>query len=264
LVYDQRENLPAKFLKWSRQIQTPTLGRNCPVDGSKGTFMQATNKLSLRDFVDISSLFHKDQFQDDDAFRYLGKNLASWLNRFLDELGVKDEPVIKGNASPHAFISGRVYVEEGASVEPTALITGPCYVGPGAEIRHGAYIRGVAYIGKDAVVGHTTEVKGAIFFDGAKAGHFAYVGDSILGRNVNLGAGTKLANLKLKGDEVKVTHPRTGEKLGSGLRKFGAIMGDHSQTGCNAVLSPGTLLLPNTGVLPCVHFRGTLKDGLAK
>lgn len=226
--------------------------------------MKQTNSLSIRQFVDIDALFHKNQFSNDDAFQYLGKNLTNWLNHLLTELGVGEDPKILGNVSPHSFISGRVYVAEGAKVEPTALIAGPCYIGPDAEVRHGAYIRGVAYIGKGAVVGHTTEVKGAVFLDGAKAGHFAYVGDSILGRSVNLGAGTKLANLKLKGDEVKVTHPTTGEKIPSGLRKLGAIMGDHSQTGCNAVLSPGTLLLPNTGVLPCVHFRGTLKDGIAK
>jgi NDP-sugar pyrophosphorylase family protein len=149
-------------------------------------------------------------------------------------------------------------------VEPTAYIQGPCVIGPGAEIRHGAYIRGHAWIGAKAVVGHTTEVKGAVFFDNAKAGHFAYVGDSLLGQNVNLGAGTKLANLKLKGDEVRVKHPLSGELIRTGLRKFSAIIGDNAQTGCNSVLSPGTLLLPNTAVLPCVHYLGTLTKGFAR
>ncbi len=124
-------------------------------------------------------------------------------------------------------------------------------------------MRGNVYVGKDCVVGHTTEVKGSIFFDGAKAGHFAYVGDSILGRNVNLGAGTKLANLKLDRSEVRYRHPDTNELVGSGLKKFGAIMADESQTGCNVVLDPGTILMPGTGVLPCIHFRGTLTRGIA-
>lgn len=118
-------------------------------------------------------------------------------------------------------------------------------------------------MGARAVVGHTTEVKGSTFFDDAKAGHFAYVGDSVLGRGVNLGAGTKLANLKLRGNEVKVIDPNTDKVVATGFRKMGAILGDFSQTGCNAVLSPGTILLPRTGVLPCVHYHGTLKTGIA-
>src|SRR5262249_35922089 len=114
------------------------------------------------------------------------------------------------------------------------------------------------------VVGHATEVKSSLFFDHAKAGHFAYVGDSILGRDVNLGAGTKLANLALSRREVRVKHPISGALVGSGLTKLGAILGDKAQTGCNAVLNPGTLLLPGTAVMPCVSFRGTLKEGLAR
>jgi NDP-sugar pyrophosphorylase family protein len=92
----------------------------------------------------------------------------------------------------------------------------------------------------------------------------AYIGDAILGCNVNLGAGTKLANLKLKGDEVRYKHPITNALTSSGLRKFSAIMGDESQTGCNSVLSPGTILMPNTAVLPCVHYHGTLLKGFAR
>jgi NDP-sugar pyrophosphorylase family protein len=163
-----------------------------------------------------------------------------------------------------ALIEGQVYVEAGAVIEPTAYVKGPAYIGKGAEVRHGAYIRGDVYVGPGAVVGHATEVKSAVFFDGAKAGHFAYVGDAILGREVNLGAGTKLANLGLRRGTVRIKHPDTGQLIDTGLKKFSAIMGDESQTGCNAVLSPGTLLLPKTAVLPCVHFRGTLKAGLGR
>ncbi len=222
------------------------------------------DQLSLRDFVAIDELFHASRFVDDDALKYLGKNLTSWIDGLLDELGVKTEPVIRGTVEPGAILRGRVFIDEGAVVEPTAFIQRPCYIGPGTEVRHGAYIRGSVYAGRKCVIGHTTEVKGALFLDGAKAGHFAYVGDSILGRHVNLGAGTKLANLKLKKDEVRVLHPVTNEKIGSGLKKFGAIMGDDVQTGCNSVLSPGSLLMPGTGVMPCVHYHGTLKSGIAR
>lgn len=223
-----------------------------------------SNSLPLNLFVDTTNVWRSHNFLKASVLEYLGKNLESWINGVLDELGVKDQPVIKGDVHPTTFISGRVYIAEGAIVEPTALIQGPCVIGPKAEVRHGAYIRGNTWVGSNAVVGHTTEVKGSIFFDGAKAGHFAYVGDSILGRDVNLGAGTKLANLKLKGDAVKVKHPTTGELVSTGLRKFSSIMGDNSQTGCNSVLSPGTLLMPHTAVLPCVHYHGTLLKGFAR
>lgn len=223
-----------------------------------------SNSLPLELFTDTSSVWLSDKFMDKSVFNYLGKNLETWLNRVLDELGVGDSPKILGKAHSAAFISGRVYIAPGATVEPTAFIQGPCIIGPDAEIRHGAYIRGNAWIGARAVVGHTTEVKGSVFLDDAKAGHFAYVGDSFLGKAVNLGAGTKLANLKLKGDEVKLKHPITGALTATGLRKLSAIMGDRSQTGCNSVLSPGSLLMPDTAVLPCVHFQGTLLKGFAR
>ena len=212
----------------------------------------------------LDKVFLGDQFRIKDVFELLGKPLTAKIVSLLREHGVTDQPVIKGKVSPHAVIEGAVYVAEGAEVGPFTYIQGPTFIGPGAEVRHGAFIRGSAFIGAKAVVGHTTEVKGSIFFDEAKAGHFAYVGDSILGHDVNLGAGTKLANLKLRGNEVSVLHPVTDEKVGSGLRKLGALVGDKAQTGCNSVLSPGTILLPNTGVLPCVHYLGTLKKGFAK
>jgi NDP-sugar pyrophosphorylase family protein len=192
-------------------------------------------------------------------FDLLGEKLLFCINDLLDRLDVSGSPVIKGKVSPQAHIEGPVYIAATAHVEAFAFIKGPAYIGPGSEIRHGAYIRSGAYIGKNCVVGHTTEVKGSFFFDGAKAAHFAYVGDSILGRDVNLGAGTKLANLKLKHNEIFYEDPHSGKKLGSGLRKWGSMIGDSAQTGCNSVLSPGTLLYPKTSVLPCTHFKGTLR-----
>jgi NDP-sugar pyrophosphorylase family protein len=220
--------------------------------------------LPLETFADLGLISQSAMFASDNALDYLGSSLEKWLSAILTELGVSDRPVIRGNVDTAAIIRGRVWIDEGALVEPTAMIQGPAYIGAGAEIRHGAYIRGNAWIGRKAVVGHTTEVKGAVFLDEAKAGHFAYVGDSILGNSVNLGAGTKLANLKLRGNEVSFKHPDTDKLCGSGLRKFGAILGDEAQTGCNAVLSPGTLLLPRTMVMPCLHYHGTLRVGIAR
>ncbi len=143
-----------------------------------------------------------------------------------------------------------IELSPGVVVEPGALLYGPAVIGPGTEVRQGAYIRGEVLAGEGCVIGHTTEVKRAVFLDGAKAGHFAYVGDSILGREVNLGAGTKLANLKLTRGHVKIQWQ--GEVYDTGLRKLGAVLGDGVQTGCNSVTNPGTLVGPGSLILPNV------------
>lgn len=146
-----------------------------------------------------------------------------------------------------------ISIGEGTVVEPGALIKGPAIIGRNTEIRQGAYMRGNCLIGDRCIVGHTTEIKGSVMLNNAKAGHFAYIGDSILGNNVNLGAGTKLANLKIIGSEVNLLIK--DKKYKTGLRKFGAILGDDVETGCNVVTSPGTLLgktslvYPNTTVM---------------
>jgi bifunctional N-acetylglucosamine-1-phosphate-uridyltransferase/glucosamine-1-phosphate-acetyltransferase GlmU-like protein len=164
----------------------------------------------------------------------------------------------------------RIRIGPNTIIEPGAFVKGPVVIGSDSEIRQGAYVRGNCIIGKECVVGHTTEVKGSIMLDGAKAGHFAYIGDSILGNAVNLGAGTKLANLKMIPGTVSV---RSGRKLvDTGRRKLGAILGDRTETGCNSVTSPGTLMGPGSIVypgvaVPAAHYpRGTVvmqkKDSL--
>ena len=148
------------------------------------------------------------------------------------------------------LIGDQIDIGEGAMVEGGATIKSPAIIGNCTEVRQGAYIRGYCLTGKSCVVGHTTEVKHSIFLNDAKAGHFAYLGDSILGRDANLGAGTKFANLKFLGGNVSI---RTeNELIDTGRRKFGAILGDEAQTGCNSVTNPGTIigkggiLMPNT------------------
>ncbi len=147
-----------------------------------------------------------------------------------------------------------ISVGEGTVVEPGALINGPAIIGNNTEVRQGAYIRGNCLVGDRCVVGHTTEMKGSIMLNDAKAGHFAYIGDSILGSNVNLGAGTKLANLKLSGSEIKLT--AGGKNYNTGLRKFGAILGDDVQTGCNTVTNPGAVLGKGCLVYPNTSVQG--------
>lgn len=147
-----------------------------------------------------------------------------------------------------------ISIGKGTVVEPGALIKGPTIIGHHTEVRQGAYIRGDCIIGNRCVVGHATEVKGAVMLNDSKAGHFAYIGDSILGNNVNLGAGTKLANLKIINFGMKLSVG--GQEYHTGLRKLGAILGDGVETGCNSVTSPGTLLGKGSLVFPCVNVPG--------
>lgn len=142
----------------------------------------------------------------------------------------------------------RIRFGKGVLLETGALIKEPAIIGDQTEVRQGAYLRGYCLVGKRCVVGHTTEVKHSIFLNDAKAGHFNYLGDSVLGNDVNLGAGTKFANLRFLPGNVQV---RTKEgAIDSGLRKFGAILGDGVQTGCNSVTNPGTLIGPEGIVMP--------------
>ncbi|MCI5147227.1 MAG: hypothetical protein D3923_17300, partial [Candidatus Electrothrix sp. AR3] len=148
-----------------------------------------------------------------------------------------------------AILQGsQIRLGQGVLVESGALIKGSAIIGDYTEIRQGAYLRGYCLSGKRCVIGHSTEVKHSIFLNDAKAGHFAYLGDSILGNDANLGAGTKFANLRFLSGNVQI---KTGkEVLDSGLRKLGAILGDRVQTGCNAVTSPGTLIGPDGILMP--------------
>jgi bifunctional N-acetylglucosamine-1-phosphate-uridyltransferase/glucosamine-1-phosphate-acetyltransferase GlmU-like protein len=156
---------------------------------------------------------------------------------------------------PGAFLSNdKIIIGPGTIVEPGAFIKGPVIIGSHSEIRQGAYIRGECLVGNRCVVGHTTEMKGSILLDGAKAPHFAYVGDSILGKNVNLGAGTKLANLKMIPGSIVITLDK--KRYDTGRRKLGAILGDHTETGCNSVTSPGTLMGPSSIVYSGVAVPG--------
>ncbi|MFH1134769.1 MAG: hypothetical protein V1816_01650 [Pseudomonadota bacterium] len=160
-----------------------------------------------------------------------------------------------------ALMDDRIELGPGVVVEPGALIKGPTIIGERTEVRQGAYLRGSCLVGRRCVVGHATEMKNSIILDGAKAGHFAYLGDSILGREVNLGAGTKLANLKIVPLPIRIKVKDVFLEVDR--RKFGAILGDHTETGCNSVTSPGTvmgplcLVAPNMTVPSGYHPRGT-------
>lgn len=156
---------------------------------------------------------------------------------------------------PGAYLfDDRIIIGPRTVVEPGALIKGPTVLGADVEVRQGAYMRGNCLIGNRCVVGHTTEIKGSIMLDGAKAGHFAYIGDSILGRDINLGAGTKLANLKVISGTINIMIDN--KSCDTGRRKLGAILGDRTETGCNSVTSPGTLMKRDCIVYPAVCVPG--------
>ncbi len=160
------------------------------------------------------------------------------------------------------LVGKNITIGEGVLIEAGALVKSPAIIGDQTEIRQGAYLRGNCLIGKRCVIGHATEVKHSIFLNDAKAGHFAYLGDSILGCDVNLGAGTKMANLRFLPGNIQIKTP--DGPIDSELRKFGAILGDHCQTGCNSVTSPGTvmapscILMPNTTAPAGFHRRNTI------
>ena len=175
------------------------------------------------------------------------------LQQYLHNLPLGE---IRGDVSPQAYLvnAETIFIGEGTVVEPGAYIKGPCYIGKKCQVRHGAYIRGDLLAGDGCVIGHATEVKNAIFLNRAAAGHFAYVGDSILGNQVNLGAGVKCANLKLGGQEIVIADG--AERIATGLRKLGCIAGDGAQLGCNVVTNPGTFLGRGCRCYPCTAVGG--------
>ena len=149
-----------------------------------------------------------------------------------------------------------VWIARDAIVAPTASITGPTIIDHGAEIRHCAFIRGKAVIGKNCVVGNSVEVKNAILFDNAQVPHFNYVGDSVLGYRAHMGAGAVTSNVK--GDRQPVVVHRGSERMETGLKKLGAMLGDYAEIGCGAVLNPGAVIGRGAQVYPLVSVRGTV------
>lgn len=155
-------------------------------------------------------------------------------------------------------ITPGVFLARDVRVSPTATIAGPCIVGAGSEIRSGAFLRGSTLIGRGCVIGNSTEVKNAILFDGVKAPHFNYIGDSILGFGAHLGAGAILSNMRCDGAPIVL---RTTPPISTKRRKLGSVIGDGCEIGCHAVLNPGTILGRGSIVYPLTSVRGVHPDG---
>ncbi len=147
-----------------------------------------------------------------------------------------------------------IWVAKSAVIAPTAYIKGPCIIDENAEIRHCAFIRGKAVIGKNCVVGNSTEIKNVILFDNVQVPHYNYVGDSVLGYRSHMGAGAVTSNVKQ--DKTPVTVNYKGEKIETGLKKFGAMLGDFVEVGCGSVLNPGTVVGTHTNIYPLSMVRG--------
>lgn len=151
-----------------------------------------------------------------------------------------------------------IFIAKSARVAESAYINGPCIIDEGAEIRHCAFIRGNAIVGKGAVVGNSTELKNVILFDNVQVPHYNYVGDSVLGYRSHMGAGSITSNVK--SDKTLVTVKCEGEIIETGLKKFGAMLGDFVEVGCGSVLNPGTIIGKNSNIYPLSSVRGVLAE----
>ena len=155
-------------------------------------------------------------------------------------------------------ITPTVWVHKSAAIAPTAFLGAPCIIGPNTEVRHCAYIRGSALVGENCVVGNSVELKNVILFDNVQVPHYNYVGDSILGYKSHMGAGAVTSNVK--SDKTLVVVKNGDERLETGLKKFGAMLGDFVEVGCNSVLNPGTVIGRHSNVYPTSCVRGTVPE----
>ena len=208
-----------------------------------------TEQLMIKSLLDLNQTIAAEVFEE---CNYPWEVLAK----------IKEEILRIGNSlSEDEYLRAGedVWIARSAKVASSASITGPAIIGKEAEVRHCAFIRGNAIVGEGAVVGNSTELKNVILFNKVQVPHYNYVGDSILGYKAHMGAGAITSNVK--SDKTLVTVRAGEEKLESGLKKFGAILGDNVEVGCNSVLNPGTVLGRNSNIYPLSMVRGFVKEG---
>ena len=200
----------------------------------------------INDMYDLDHTLAKDYLKE---FKYPWEALA----------GIKDLIIELGNKldkEEYEEISEHVWVHKTAKVFPSAYLGAPCIIGPNTEVRHCAFIRGSALVGADCVVGNSCELKNVILFDHVQTPHYNYVGDSILGYYSHMGAGSITSNVK-SDKKLVVVHNGT-EQIETGLKKFGAMLGDYVEVGCNSVLNPGTVIGRHSNVYPTSCVRGVV------
>src|SRR5258705_745044 len=205
------------------------------------------------DLFDLSQTAHAAVF---DGCKYAWEALTkihSYLESHL-------RPGLHNRCDGVAYIGEKVFVGEGTLVEDGAMIKGPAIIGRNCQIRHNAYIRENVIIGDDCVIGNSCEIKNSLLFNHAVAPHFNYVGDSILGYRAHLGAGVKISNFKLTPGKIFVE--LEGKPFDTVLRKFGALLGDNPDIGCNAVLDPGSIIGRASIIYPNTNWRGVLPENM--
>ncbi len=217
----------------------------------------STNGYPLRmfapeQFLDLSRTEHKIIFDNVEEVWHALPKIATYLQFRL-------KPGIHGRIVGRPFVGNTVFIGKGSVIEQGAMIKGPAWIGEDCHIRNGCYIRENVIIGNGAVAGNSCEFKNCLVFDEAQVPHFNYVGDSILGYKAHLGAGVILSNVKLDSTPVSVVGP-DGKVVTTGLRKFGAVVGDYSEIGCNSVLAPGSIIGRRSIVYPGMQWRGVLGE----
>ncbi len=209
---------------------------------------------NARDLFDLKGTEHASIF---DGTTYAWEALGR-IKAYVDaNVSGRQQHTTKGSV----FIDENVSIGENTVVEEGAMIQGPTIIGKNCQIRHNAYIRAYTVVGDNCVIGNATEVKHSLIFNQCQIPHFNYVGDSILGLHAHMGAGVKISNLKLTPGTVMIDAvDQSGIPIDSGLRKFGALIGDNAEIGCNAVLNPGTILGRESMIYPGVSWRGVLPE----
>ena len=208
------------------------------------------------ELFDLNQTEHASIFADCkfawDALKKIESYIAANLKPALRNPAIRDDG--------RTFIGEKVFIGEGTVIEDGAMIKGPAIIGKNCQIRHNAYLRENVIIGDGCVVGNSSELKNSLLFNGAQAPHFNYIGDSILGYKAHLGAGVKISNFKLFPGNIEVEVD--GVPFDTGLRKFGALLGDGVEIGCNAVLNPGSIIGRGSVIYPNVFWRGILPDNV--
>lgn len=205
-------------------------------------------KLMAKNLFDYSKTIAKPLFE---SVEYPWEALPK-IKDFIIELGKTLDPEVYEQRGED------IWVAKSAKVYSSAYLGGPLIICEDAEVRHCAFIRGSAIVGKGAVVGNSTELKNSILFDGVQVPHYNYIGDSILGYKAHTGAGTITSNLK--SDKSLVTVLCDGKKVETGVKKFGAMLGDFVEVGCNSVLNPGSVIGRNTNIYPLSFVRGYVAE----
>ena len=200
--------------------------------------------VEIKDLYDLNETIARELFE---GVTYPWEVLPK-ISAFIVELG--------GTLSPEEYnqVSENVWIAKSAVVAPTASITGPCIIGKNAEVRHCAFIRGNAIVGEGAVVGNSTELKNVVLFNKVQVPHYNYVGDSILGYKAHMGAGSITSNVK--SDKTLVCVNVNGTRMETGLKKFGAMVGDNVEVGCGSILNPGTVVGRESNIYPLSSVRG--------